>query len=330
MALGSNGRKADNQAPASEQAVAAAHLLARHAKHAHPQSQPLIARPGSRPLDPHPNAGMERLLREGLTTFPFELQARLFEAQTLPEVYEIGVAMLTRIPATMAVRIYQRDDSGGARVVHEWRSPHQRQTSGVKDEIGAAIHQRWIAAHRLGHSLAEFARPISVASCPDWVLIPMLAGEELIGAIAAQRRDGATFSFAPEDVVAMSASAAGVAWAIHTLFLREHRDAATDPDVRAELISHERRQIGRELHDNVVQDLAYVTLKLELGAQRCAEDPQAAATELLAARELMEHAIIELRRTIGELRRPAPAHAGSPASCAHSSPAWSQRRPIWT
>ena len=275
-----------------------------------PLSQSHTTRPGSRPLDSASNAAMDRLLRHTLTSFPFELQARLFEAQSLHEIYEIGVAMLTRIPATIAVRIYQRDDSGEARVVHAWQSPYYAGQSASGDELGQAIHQRWIAAHRLGHAIKEFARPISVATCPSWLLMPMLVGDELIGAIASERRNSDVFPYAPEDVVAMSAAAAGIAWAIHSMFLRDRTDVLSDPDAREELLTHERRQIGRELHDNVVQDLAYVNLKLELSEKFLAGDPASALGELQAARALMEHAIVELRRTIGELRRPAPARRG--------------------
>lgn len=273
-------------------------------------SQPLGARPGSRPLDSASNAAMDRLLRHSLTSFPFELQARLFEAQSLHEIYEIGVAMLTRIPATVAVRIFQRDDSGEARVVHAWQSPYFASQTAHSDELGQAIHQRWIAAHRLGHGIKEFARPISIATCPSWLLMPMLVGDELIGAIAAERRNSDVFPYAPEDVVAMSAAAAGIAWAIQSIFLRDRTDVLSDPDAREELISHERRQIGRELHDNVVQDLAYVNLKLEMGEKQLTSNPVGALGELQAARALMEHAIVELRRTIGELRRPAQSRRG--------------------
>jgi signal transduction histidine kinase len=275
-----------------------------------PASQPMSTRPGSRPLDSASNAAMDRLLRHSLTNFPFELQARLFEAQSLHEIYEIGVAMLTRIPATIAVRIFQRDDTGEARVVHAWQSPYYAGQAALSDELGQAIHQRWIAAHRLGHGIKEFARPISVATCPSWLLMPMLVGDELIGAIAAERRNSEVFPYAPEDVVAMSAAAAGIAWAIHSMFLRERTDVLSDPAARAELLSRERRLIGRELHDTVVQDLAYVNLKLEVGEQLLPDELDAARVQFQAARAAMEHAIIELRRTIGELRRPAPARRG--------------------
>lgn len=269
-----------------------------------------LPRPGSRPLDTGDNAAMDRLLRHSLTSFPFELQARLFEARSLHDIYDIGVAMLACIPATIGVRIYQRDDRGEARVAHAWQSPFAAASPISGDQLGQAIHQRWIATHRVGAGVKEFARPFAAPSAPAWLVAPMLAGDELIGAIAAERRDGGSFPYAPEDIIAMSAAAAGMAWAIHSIFLRDRTDALDDPAEREELLTQERRQIGRELHDNVVQDLAYVNLKTELADKYLTDNPAIARGELRAARELVDRAILELRRTIGELRRPAPARRG--------------------
>lgn len=271
---------------------------------AKPQTDPPRAR-----VDAN-SAAMDRLLRHSLTSFPFELQARLFDARSLHDIYEIGVAMLARIPGTIGIRIFQRDDSGALKVVHAWQSPFVKDSSASGDELGQIIHQRWIATHGVGQLPRDFARPFSAAACPSWLLMPMLAGDEMIGAIAAERRDGASFPYAPEDIVALSAAAAGMAWAIHSVFLRNRTDHLDDSGVREEIIAFERREIGRELHDNVVQDLAYVHLKVELVERYLNENPVIARGELQAARDLLDRSITELRRTIGELRRPAPARRG--------------------
>jgi signal transduction histidine kinase len=268
------------------------------------QSEPLRA------ADDSGTSALDRLLRHSLTGFPFELQARLFEAQSLHEIYEIGVAMLVRIPGTVGVCIFQRGDQGDLKVVHAWQSPFVKETLSGTTELGQAIHQRWIATHRVGQSLRDFARPFRATGFPSWLLMPMLAGDELIGAIATERRDGTSFPYAPEDIVALSAAAAGMAWAIHSVFLRDRTDLQHDPDARADIIAHERREIGRELHDGVVQDLAYVHLKVELVEKYLNENPTIARGELQAARDLLDHAINELRGTIGDLRRRTPARRG--------------------
>lgn len=255
-------------------------------------------------------AALDRLLRSSLVTFPFDLQMRLVDARAVQDIYEIGVAMLARIPGTVGVRIYQRDDKGALVVVHAWHSPLARSTTASNDELGQIIHQRWITTHGLGRSTHEFARPFSDSQFPAWLIVPMLVGNELIGAIASERRDGEVFTYAPEDIVAFAAAAAGMAWGIQSIFLRDRTDIMAQQDVRDELVAQERREIGRELHDNVVQDLAYVNLKMELAEKYIASNASIAIGELQAGRKLLDRAITELRRTIGELRRPVAPRRG--------------------
>jgi hypothetical protein len=130
----------------------------------------------------------ERALGTPLATFPFDLQSRLIDATSVQDVYELGIAMLARIPATIAIRIFQRDDRGDLVLVQAWQSPLVNETSATPDELSKAVHKRWIAAHRVGHNTLEFARPFYLQNHPRWLVVPMLASDELIGAIAAERR----------------------------------------------------------------------------------------------------------------------------------------------
>lgn len=255
-------------------------------------------------------AALDRMLRNSLASFPFDLQTRLVDARSVQDVYEIGVAMLARIPGTVGVRIFQRNDHGELIVVHAWHSPLAKSSSVTDEELAQVTHKRWIETHGVGRSLHEFARPYADPQHPSWLMIPMLFGDELIGAIAAERRDGQSFTYAPEDIVAFAAAAAGMAWGIQTIFLRDRTDVVNQQEAREDLLAQERREVGRELHDNVVQDLAYVNLKLELADKQANTNPAMVPGEIQAARELLDRAITELRRTIGELRRPAPARRG--------------------
>lgn len=255
-------------------------------------------------------AALDRMLRNSLASFPFDLQTRLVDARTVQDVYEIGVAMLARIPGTVGVRIFQRDDNGVLIVVHAWHSPLAKSAAVSNEELAQVTHKRWIETHGVGRSLHEFARPFADPSHPSWLMVPMLFGDELIGAIAAERRDGQSFPYAPEDIVAFAAAAAGMAWGIQAIFLRDRSDIASQQEAREDLLAQERREVGRELHDNVVQDLAYVNLKLELADKYVHSNPAGVQNEIQAGRDLLDRAITELRRTIGELRRPAPARRG--------------------
>jgi signal transduction histidine kinase len=268
--------------------------------------QPLVSATRSR----GETAALDRMLRNSLASFPFDLQTRLVDARTVQDVYEIGVAMLARIPGTVGIRIFQRNDYGELIVVHAWHSPLAKSSGITNEELGQVVHKRWIETHGVGRSLHEFARPFADAQYPSWLMVPMLFGDELIGAIAAERRDGQTFSYAPEDIVAFAAAAAGMGWGIQSVFLRDRSDLHSQQEAREDLLAQERREVGRELHDNVVQDLAYVNLKLELAEKYATSKPDAVPAEVQAARDLLDRAITELRRTIGELRRPAPARRG--------------------
>ncbi|MEZ4573277.1 MAG: sensor histidine kinase, partial [Thermomicrobiales bacterium] len=178
--------------------------------------------------------------------------------------------------------------------------------------IGKAVHQRWISTHRIGSNTLEFARPFIHPSHPSWLIVPLMASDELIGAIAAERRDGETFQYAPEDIIAFSACAAGMSWGIQSLFLRDRTDrlGTQGQDSIEEIVARERREIGRELHDNVVQNLAYLNMKMEIVSRYVNENPEIAQSEIKAVQELVDKTVVELRRTIGEMRRPAPARRG--------------------
>jgi signal transduction histidine kinase len=255
-------------------------------------------------------AALDRMLRNSLASFPFDLQTRLVDARSVQDVYEIGVAMLARIPGTVGLRIFQRDDRGELVVVHAWHSPLARSSVVTNEDLAQVVHKRWIETHGVGRSLHEFARPFADPQFPSWLIVPMFAGDELIGAIASERRDGQSFTYAPEDIVAFAAAAAGMAWGIQAIFLRDRTEFNGHSEAREDLLAQERREVGRELHDNVVQDLAYVNLKLELADKYMTGNPTISRGEIQAGRELLDRAITELRRTIGELRRPSPARRG--------------------
>lgn len=257
----------------------------------------------------------ERYLRTPLASFPFDLQSRLVEATSVQDVYEIGVAILARIPATVCIRIFQRDDTGMMVLVHAWQSPLADPSGVSPDEIGKAVHQRWISTHRAGSNTLEFARPFTHPRHPAWLIVPLMASDELIGAIAAERRDGQTFQYAPEDIIAFAACAAGMSWGIQSLFLRDRTDRlgskdSVSGDTIEEIIARERREIGRELHDNVVQNLAYLNMKMEIVSRYVNDNPEIAQNEIKAVQDLVDKTVVELRRTIGEMRRPAPARRG--------------------
>lgn len=242
--------------------------------------------------------------------FPFELQAQLLGAQTIVELFDTAASMLARVPGTVGCWIFQRDARGTLVLVRQWRASQAELSSLSGDELAALIHQRWITAHRLGHSAEEFTRPFVPPGFDGGLAVPMLIGEELIGALAVERRDGHLFPYAPEDVVILAAIAAVTAQCLQMIVLRQRVADFDQHEERREAVEQERRRIGRELHDGIVQDLAYLRLRLEMLARVIPEQPERAREETEQICERINSLIAGLRETIGDLRRPTPPARG--------------------
>jgi NarL family two-component system sensor histidine kinase LiaS len=92
---------------------------------------------------------------------------------------------------------------------------------------------------------------------------------------------------------------------LHTIVLRGQLAKAVLPEQVEEAITQERRRIAREIHDGVAQSLAYLNLKTELLDRLVERDPAAAREQAGIVRQLLQTAMTDLRRCIGDLRRPA-------------------------
>jgi signal transduction histidine kinase len=237
--------------------------------------------------------------------YPFELQCKLLEAETLPEVLSTSSSMLARVPGTVGAWIFQRDAGGHLLLVQSWKASHSEGNPPSSEQLGKLIHQRWIAAHRLGQSSAEFARPFSPSGRPDLLVVPMMIGEELVGALAVHRRDGETFPYLPEDIVTLATIAALTAQQLQLTLLRERvGDQADQQETRQEIVNEVNRFVAHELHDGVVQDMAYMRLRLEMLERLAAKDPEKVAQEASQIREQFNEAIDRLRNMVNELRKP--------------------------
>jgi signal transduction histidine kinase len=67
-------------------------------------------------------------------------------------------------------------------------------------------------------------------------------------------------------------------------------------------VLEERNRIARELHDTLEQELAAITLQLDLAVDRFRQAPQIAYRALDAARSMSRHSMIEARRSVWDLR----------------------------
>lgn len=67
-------------------------------------------------------------------------------------------------------------------------------------------------------------------------------------------------------------------------------------------VLEERNRIARELHDTLEQELAAITMQLDLAVDRFRQAPQVAFRALDAARGMSRHSMIEARRSVWDLR----------------------------
>ncbi len=73
----------------------------------------------------------------------------------------------------------------------------------------------------------------------------------------------------------------------------------------------ERTRIAREIHDTLAQDFTGIVIHLEVAEDALADDPAAAHTHLLRARELAREGLAEARRSVWNLR-PQALERGRP------------------
>jgi signal transduction histidine kinase len=238
-------------------------------------------------------------------TYPFDLQCKLLEAESLNDVLNTASSMLARVPGTVGAWIFQRNAGGELVLVQSWKASHNAESPPSSDQLGKLIHQRWIAAHRLGHSSTEFARPFSPTDRPDLMVVPMMIGEELVGALTVHRREGSTFPYLPEDIVTLATIAALTAQQLQLTLLRDRGGNQSDrTETRQEIVNEVNKYVAHELHDGVVQDMAYMRLRLELLERTAATDPQKVIEQAAEIREQFNDAIDRLRTMVNELRTP--------------------------
>ena len=81
----------------------------------------------------------------------------------------------------------------------------------------------------------------------------------------------------------------------------------------------ERTRIAREIHDNLAQEMAGISVQLEVMARTMPPEAEAARTQLDRVRALVRHGIAEARRYVWDLRSPALDHNDLPAALSETA-----------
>jgi len=83
--------------------------------------------------------------------------------------------------------------------------------------------------------------------------------------------------------------------------LREQMDLIRQK-IRSGAVLQERNRIARELHDNLEQELAGITMQLDLAVDCFQQAPNVARDALETARNMSRHSMVDARRSVWDLR----------------------------
>ncbi len=83
--------------------------------------------------------------------------------------------------------------------------------------------------------------------------------------------------------------------------LREQMDLIRQK-LRSGAVLEERNRIARELHDNLEQELAGITMQLDLAVDCFQQSPRVAQQALETARNMSRHSMVDARRSVWDLR----------------------------
>jgi signal transduction histidine kinase len=83
--------------------------------------------------------------------------------------------------------------------------------------------------------------------------------------------------------------------------LREQMDLIRQK-LRSGAVLEERNRIARELHDNLEQELAGITMQLDLAVDCFQQAPRVAQQALETARNMSRHSMVDARRSVWDLR----------------------------
>lgn len=234
--------------------------------------------------------------------------ASIASERTGPGIYRATCTLATRLPGVSGVAVLRPDERGLLRVVHAI-------PTGIPAELAttasASLHKHWIASHAkdaLTHALA----PYSVEDRPELLIVPLVSGDSLLGGLLLAGKRGAPIAAAPAERVSASAIGAVCAQALEIAGLRQRLDGAISRAEHETELTTARKGISRELHDGPTQDLALAGLALDRLVGALGAD-QPISADARQARDLIDRAVVGMRKAIGRLRStqpPAPSITG--------------------
>ena len=187
--------------------------------------------------------------------------------------------------------------------------------TGIPAELAAtasaSLHNRWIGSHAPGASTQALG-PFRVEDRPDSLIVPLVRGDSLLGGLSLAGRGGATPATTPAERLSVGAIGVVAAQAMESIVQRQRLELSISRAEHETELTTARKTISRELHDGPTQDLALAGLTLDRLVQALGED-QAISADARQARDLIDRAVLGMRKAIGKLRStkpPAPSITG--------------------
>ncbi|MEA2531640.1 MAG: hypothetical protein QOG89_3284 [Thermomicrobiales bacterium] len=234
--------------------------------------------------------------------------AEIAAERTLAGVYRATCGLAARLSGVGSVALLRPDERGFFGVAH---AVPEKLPDGLVAIASASLHQRWIAAHAPG---APSTGPglYVVEGRPGLLIVPLVRGDSLLGALVLAGRNGATPATAPAERLSVGAIGVVVAQAMESIVLRQRLELSISRAEHETELTTARKAISRELHDGPTQDLALAGLTLDRLVQSLGEDRPISA-DARQARDLIDRAVLGMRKAIGRLRSsqpPAPSITG--------------------
>lgn len=234
--------------------------------------------------------------------------ASIASERTASGIYKAVCALATRLPGVAGVAVLRPDERGLLSAV--FAVP-----TGIPAELAqtasASLHQHWIASHAPG-ALAHALGPYSVDNRPEMLIVPLVSGDSLLGGLLLAGKRGTTIAATAAERVSASAFGAVTAQALEIAGLRQRLESSISRAEHETELTTARKSISRELHDGPTQDLALAGLTLDRLVMALGAD-QAISADARQARDLIDRAVLGMRKSIGKLRAtqpPAPSITG--------------------
>lgn len=229
---------------------------------------------------------------------------RIAAAREVVDLYRRGCSALGAVLRPACCLFFERDEYGQLGLAYRLDAPHRSQPTTAPLAIAEQIQGWWLAVVQASGP-PRGALPVELPGKPRSFVIPLVADETLHGIVVLQECTRPLDQEAERELIALGTT---MSLTLHTLTLRGQLAKAVLPEQVEEAITQERRRIAREIHDGVAQSLAYLNLKTELLDRLVERNPAAAREQAAVVRQLLQTAMTELRRCIGDLRRPASGH----------------------